>query len=372
MSNQDNIKVSVIMPIYNAYSYLRPAMDSVLDQTLTELEVICVDDGSTDRSLDILKEYQGRDSRVRILTENNAGPSWARNKGLARARGEYVIFLDADDFFELDLLEKLYTLAERDNLDIAICEYDLYNDRSSTFEKKIKAEHEEIFQEGEIISKSTHPNQIFQCTTNYVWNKFFRRSFLLSKELSFHPVLRVFEDVYFVMTSLAMADRIGKTFDCLIHHRVYSEQSKNRFFRKYYHQVPELYEKIKEFLMHNGMYLPLLRSFLNLSASRCFKIYNLLWIDVKGDFWDNLHNSYAERLGWEKALGEEIESEDVREFVGDILLHDHKQHLKHTEKGEKTAIEDVPGKLSFLKIRKKIADFFLWIFGKKNNNDEKK
>lgn len=369
MSNQDNIKVSVIMPIYNAYSYLRPAMDSVLDQTLTELEVICVDDGSTDRSLDILKEYQARDCRVRILTENNAGPSWARNKGLARARGEYVIFLDADDFFEPELLWRLYELAERDTLDIALCEYDLYNDKSATFEKKIKAEHEEIFREGEVISKSTHPNQIFQCTTNYVWNKFFRRSFLLSKELTFHPVLRVFEDVYFVMTSLAMADRVGKNFDCLIHHRVYSEQSKNRLFRKYYHQVPELYEKIKEFLMHNGMYLPLYQSFLNLSASRCFKIYNLLWMNVKGDLWDNLHTSYAERLGWEKALAEEIESEDVREFVGSVLIYDHKQYMKHAQKGDRTALEDVPGKLSFLKIKKRIADFFRGLFGKKNENN---
>ncbi len=369
MPNQDNIKVSVIMPIYNAYSYLRPAMDSVLDQTLTELEVICVDDGSTDRSLDILKEYQSRDSRVRILTENNAGPSWARNKGLARARGEYVIFLDADDFFEPGLLEGLYELAERDNLDIALCEYDLYNDRSATFEKKIRAEHEEIFVEGEVISKSTHPNQIFQSTTNYVWNKFFRRSFLIAKELSFHPVLRVFEDVYFVMTSLAMADRVGKTCDCLIHHRVYSEQSKNHFFRKYYHQVPELYYKIKEFLMHNGMYLPLSQSFLNLSASRCFKIYNLLWIDVKGDFWNNLHSAYAERLGWDKALGGEIESEDVREFVGNVLLYDHKQYFKRSQKGDKTAIEDVPGKLGFMKFRKRIADFFLGLFGKKTDNN---
>ena len=110
MSNTDGIKVSVVMPIYNAYEYLRPAIDSVLDQTLGEIELICVDDGSTDRSLDILKEYKDKDERVRILTENNAGPSFARNKGLARARGDYVIFLDADDFYEPTLLEKLYLL----------------------------------------------------------------------------------------------------------------------------------------------------------------------------------------------------------------------------------------------------------------------
>ena len=93
MSSQD-IKVSVIMPVYNAFDYLRPAMDSVLDQTLKEIEIICIDDGSTDHSLDIIKEYKDKDERVRIITENNAGPSIARNKGLQRSRGEYIIFLD--------------------------------------------------------------------------------------------------------------------------------------------------------------------------------------------------------------------------------------------------------------------------------------
>ena len=100
MNSSDTIKVSVVMPIYNAYNYLRPAMDSVLDQTLREIELICIDDGSTDNTLEILKEYQKQDERVRIITENNAGPAIARNKGLARSRGKYICFLDADDFFE--------------------------------------------------------------------------------------------------------------------------------------------------------------------------------------------------------------------------------------------------------------------------------
>ena len=84
MDNND-IKVSVIIPIYNAYDYLRPAMDSVLDQTLRDIEIICIDDGSTDKSLEILKEYQKSDDRVRIITETNAGPALARNKGISRA-----------------------------------------------------------------------------------------------------------------------------------------------------------------------------------------------------------------------------------------------------------------------------------------------
>ncbi len=362
MCNSDTIKVSVIMPIYNAYSYLRPAMDSVLDQTLSEIEVICVDDGSTDSSLDILKEYQAKDSRVRILTENNAGPSWARNKGLSRARGKYIIFLDADDFYKLDLLEKMYERAERDNLDITITEYDIYNDRSSSFESRIKSDHGSIFEGDTIVSKNEYPEVIFQCTSNYVWNKLFRASFIKEKELTFDQNMRVFEDVYFVMTSLSMADRIGKIHEVLIHHRVYSEQSKNRLFRKYYKQVPSLYLKIKEFLMHNGMYAPLSQSFLNLSASRMFKIYNVLWPDAKAEYYDMLHREYAEALGWEKAVPDEIEDDDVREFLAATLVHTHKQYLTRTQKGLRTRLEEVKKKLKSIKFRKSIGDFFRRLF----------
>ena len=145
MINAENIKISVVMPIYNASDYLKPAIDAVLGQTLRDIELICVDDGSTDNSLAIIKEYQQGDERVRIVTESNAGPSIARNKGLARARGKYVIFLDADDFYEHTLLEKLYGLAEEKNLDIAICKFDIYNNRKSKFEDNIRSDHGEIF-----------------------------------------------------------------------------------------------------------------------------------------------------------------------------------------------------------------------------------
>ena len=132
------VKVSVIVPIYNACKHLRPALESILDQTLREIEIICVDDGSTDTSLDMLKIYQKMDNRIRIITETNAGPGHARNNGLRRARGTYVAFLDADDFFEPTMIEKLYTLAEENDLDIAITKYDIYDNRKGKFVANIE------------------------------------------------------------------------------------------------------------------------------------------------------------------------------------------------------------------------------------------
>ena len=97
-------KVSVILPVYNVSDYLRQCMDSIVGQTLKDIEIICVDDGSTDDSLAILKEYEAKDQRVKVIQQANAGAGAARNKGLEIATGEYLSFLDSDDFFEPDMV----------------------------------------------------------------------------------------------------------------------------------------------------------------------------------------------------------------------------------------------------------------------------
>ena len=367
MINGDLIKVSVVMPIYNAYDYLRPALDSVLGQTLEDIELICVDDGSIDRSLDVIKEYQKSDSRIRILTESNAGPSIARNKGLARARGEFVIFLDADDFYEPELLEKLYNLAVADNLDIAVAKYDIYNSRKARFEPKISSEHDEIFDRDGIVSRSKYPDYIFQCTTTYVWNKLFKRSFLTSKGLLFPEEIRVFEDVYFVLCALAMADRVGKVSEVLVHHRVYSQQSKNKLFKKYYNQVPSLYAELKKYLMQNGVFSPLFRTFINYTTSRCFKIYNVLWNDAKDEFWNLLYNGAAEKIDWIKADPDDFESEEVRDFTASVLIYNHKQYLKREKKGARVKISGVRQGIKNVRFRKRIRELLSKLFGKKKD-----
>lgn len=369
MIDAENIKVSVVMPIYNAYNYLRPAIDTVLGQTLTEIELICVDDGSTDNTLEVLKEYQAADSRVRIVTENNAGPSIARNKGLSRARGRYVMFLDADDFYDANMLEKLYNLAERDRLDIAVCKFDIYNTKKAKYEDNIRSDHGEIFEEGKVVSHSDYPDVILSCTTGYIWNKLFLKEFLVEKKLAFDPELRVFEDTHFVVTALSLADRVGKCFEKLIHHRVYSNQSRNKLFKKYYCQVPVIYAKIKEFLRAHGMYTPLSQSFLNLSASRCYKIYNLLWHDAKEQFWNMLHDEYAEIFEWTKAEPEYFESTEVCDFVAAVLMYNHKQYTKREDRGLKVPLKNVDRSIKSHQFRKKVKLFFSKLFKRRDDID---
>ncbi len=339
MDINTDIKVSVIMPIYNAYNYLCPALDSVLDQTLEEIEVICVDDGSTDHSLEILKEYQERDSRIRIVTETNAGPGLARNNGIRRARGEYLAFLDADDFFEPTLLETLYGIAKRDDLDIAITRYDLYNTKSARFETTAHADHSDIYSSGKVTSKSEYPDQILSSTVGSAWNKLFRREFVINMGLVFLPEVRMYEDVYFVTTALALAERVGKTGEVLMHHRVHSEQSRARMFRKYHTQIPLVYLKIKEFLVSHGMYAPLSQSFLNLSADRCHKAFNILNNDSKEHYWNLLHSVYLDQLGWVDRRADEFDSDEVCEFVASVQAYEYEEYKRMIEKGKRIRVK---------------------------------
>ena len=363
--DNNEIKVSVVVPIYNASDYLRPALDSVLQQTLSDIEIICVDDGSTDSSLDIIKEYLERDSRIRIITETNAGPAHARNNGMRRARGEYIAFLDADDFLEPTFLESLYEIAKRDNLDIAISRYDVYNTKKSTFELTSEAEYSAIFADGKVSSKSEYPDEILMSTIGSAWNKLFRRSFVENMGLQFLADVRMYEDVYFVVTAMSVAERVGKAAEVLMHHRIHSSQSRKKFFGKYYTQVPLVYLKIKEFLMSHGMYAPLSVSFLNLAASRSYKMYNLLPKDSKEKFWNMYHEQYAEQLGFAEREVSDFFDADVCEFVLNVQMYSHNEYLKRLSRGAKANLQNMPQNVDMAKKRKRIRNFFRNLFGKK-------
>ena len=338
---EKQIKISVIMPIYNAGEYLTRAISDVLSQTLTELELICVDDGSTDNSTKIIKDFMAKDKRVKVIRQKNAGPSVARNSGLKSAKGRYIIFLDADDFYEKNLLLELYNRAEGDNLDIAVAKFDIYNESKDSFSPATEELYGNIFVQGGVTSKNEHPDYILGSTTGYVWNKLFRASFIKAKALVFDPDLYVFEDVCFVCSALALAERVGRVEGTLIHHRVYSEQSRSRLFRKYYGQVPVVYKKLKKFLMARGMYIPLKKGYLNLSAGRLYKIYNILWSDGKEQLWNMLHDEYVQELEWLTHDKSAFESTEVCEFVANVALYTHDEYLARVDEGKRIIVEEL-------------------------------
>ena len=123
----NNPKVSVVVPVYNVEKYLKRCLNSLVNQTLKDIEIVIIDDGSTDNSPNICDEYAKQDQRIKVIHKDNQGLGFARNTGLKEVSGEYVGFVDSDDFVEVDTYEKLYTLAKKENVDMITCNYFSFN-----------------------------------------------------------------------------------------------------------------------------------------------------------------------------------------------------------------------------------------------------
>ena len=123
-----DVKISVVLPVYNVANYLRKCLDSLVNQTFEDFEVICVNDGSTDSSREILAQYAQKDSRIKIVDKKNGGLSSARNAGMKVAQGEYYSFIDSDDWIDETMLEKLYNSMVSLDTDISICAVHQYDE----------------------------------------------------------------------------------------------------------------------------------------------------------------------------------------------------------------------------------------------------
>lgn len=140
-------KISVIIPVYNEGKYLKQCLDSILQQTYRNLEVILIDDGSTDNTLEISEQYRQKDKRIRVLHKANGGVGSSRNAGLTMANGDYIAFVDGDDWIDKNYFENLYNLLKRKQADVAVCNYSDYNDQTKlyTFDVRDDDYYEKVF-----------------------------------------------------------------------------------------------------------------------------------------------------------------------------------------------------------------------------------
>lgn len=221
---QQTIKVSVIIPVYNTGEYLKQCLDSVLGQTLKEIEILCVDDGSTDGSGDVLEEYAQKDNRVKVYHQQNKFAGCARNLGLRHAAGKYLVFWDADDFFDLQALEKLYNKCEEDRADVCFCGGNrMANDTGQIYRTGIYVIRKWL-PDVRPFSKADIPEYIFNIATNNPWNKMFLREFVMKHSLEFQP-LRQANDAYFTMMAMFLAERITVVEDPLVTYRMDNKNS---------------------------------------------------------------------------------------------------------------------------------------------------
>jgi len=180
-----DIKVSVIVPIYNVEKYLRQCLQSIADQSLKEIEIICVDDGSTDASPKIVQEFAEKDSRFIAVTQENGGAGKARNTGLRMAKGKYMSFLDSDDFFDKDMLLEAYNTAEQYGADFSVFKSDQYYENENTFKQVSWTVRYPDLPPYQPFSRRAITENVFKIFVGWAWDKLYNREFVMKNNLWF-------------------------------------------------------------------------------------------------------------------------------------------------------------------------------------------
>ena len=202
------VKVSVIVPVYNAEKYLDACVSSLVNQSLRECEFIFIDDESSDSSLEMLKKYASEDDRITVISQPHSNAGVARNRGLDIAKGEYLTFLDADDYFKEGALSDSYEFAKKNDTDIVIFGGVYCNNETGRESPNTMCINEKFLSDKEVYSSLELRDAIFQVSANWVWNKLFRREMIEEKGIRFQDVGRS-NDVCFAMCAMSCADSIG-------------------------------------------------------------------------------------------------------------------------------------------------------------------
>lgn len=211
--------ISIIVTAYNIEKYIGICLESLINQTYKDFEIICIDDGSTDNTLNIIKEKAAKDNRIKYITQKNSGVSFSRNKGLELSNGEYILFLDGDDFVDVTLCEKTIKIAQDCNSDIVVYNVASFDnktkliERFNFFETKLWKNHK-----GPYSSHTYKDNKEFYNGNFSAANKLYKKKFILNNNLKFEENLR-FEDVLFHLKSFILAKKINLIAEHLYFYR---------------------------------------------------------------------------------------------------------------------------------------------------------
>ena len=212
-NNLDYIpKVSVIIPFHNKKKYINECIETIINQTLKEIEIICIDNGSTDDSLDVLKKYAEVDERITVIKQNIQNCGNAKNIGLSFAKGNYLSFLDSDYSFDLNMLEEMYEELIKQQVDIIICPFKIFNVDDGIFKKPtvIETLRFDFLPKNNFFSINDISKNIFQFCSEWTLDKMFRTSFIKSNKIQFLNIEK-FNDYHFTFLALCSAKSIIAT-----------------------------------------------------------------------------------------------------------------------------------------------------------------
>lgn len=294
------IKVSVILPVYNVAPYLDETFMSLLNQSLKEIEIIAVNDGSTDNSEDIIRKYQQKDTRIKYIYQANQGQSVARNTALLQATGQYIYMMDSDDILsDSSALELCYQYAEKNRADFIFFDGDTFSEkevsRTSWNTKRTHLLDENTKYNGEFLLNMMLDNEKHNCV---VWLLLINHDFLKKIGLKFYPGI-IHEDELFTSILALESDSICCLKQTLIKHRIRNASTMGKYFSKrnlncYLTVVDELLKYQKS---------PIIHKFSRYTLSKVFYTGHIIpFKDKFSVYWRALKSGYLKYIGLKSSL----------------------------------------------------------------------
>lgn len=332
-----NVKVSIIIPVYNTEKYLKTCLDSVINQTLKDIEIICINDGSTDNSLYILNEYAKKDKRIKIISKENGGQAIARNIGIDNAIGEYIGFVDSDDYIDINMFEKMYKHAKSYDLDMNMCKISLFEDGTTNFQDNVWYYALNVF--GNMKKKVfTHEDtKDFTCKISVTpYNKLYKRSFINEHNIKFAEGL-IFEDEVFFFDAYLRAKRVSLLKESLYYYRTDREGSTvSNSSDNDYSDIVEIFKILRQKFIETNTYeeykVSLCNRFIHLELWR----YNQTAPKYKENFY-NLLKEDLSSLFEDTYLLNNL-SDDIKYRVNKILKSNNFEDFKEKDKEKEFSI----------------------------------
>ena len=287
-------KVSVIIPVYNLEKYLAQCLDSILAQTMEDIEIICINDGSTDSSSVLLANYAQFDSRIKIINQQNRGLSASRNAGIEASTTDYVIFVDGDDKAAPIMVEELYRNAVINNSDVVYANSLWFRpDRNRYFNvDRGIAPHVELNYVNNPFSELTSDAELYFHLPQFAWNKIYKKSFLTYNNIYF-PEGMIFEDIVFFTRTYLKADRITFVNKFLYFYRLNRENSINSTGGRNFFDIFKILKMSKDLFVTQGLWPKYKDRFLLFEMRTIIDKLNKIRPELKGPFSAEIKRVYS-------------------------------------------------------------------------------
>ncbi|RAP47500.1 MAG: glycosyltransferase [Methanosphaera sp. rholeuAM6] len=311
------LKVSVVIPVYNVEEYLEDCLKSVINQTLSDIEIICVNDGSTDNSLEILNKYSHKDGRIKIISQENQGHAVATNIGMSHAKGKYLFLMDSDDIIKYNTLELTYNKAEECNVDFVLFKAINYDHQSKEYYETKSYSMDEVYEKvkDNIFNYRDVEDLLFTISVT-PWSKLYNRRFIRDNNIIF-PEGLIFDDNIFFWEVLFNAEKVVFLNEFLFTRRYYSTSSTNNGDLRFLDSIKineliwETFEKYNQFETHK-------KTLYNSRVLSLYTRFTKIKDEYRNVFFQQMKKSYMKILEDEQLFNDFMEN--LTEYNKNIFI----------------------------------------------------